>query len=467
MRIKFFLCTLFLLLFNLTAFTQSVYHVQYKTNPAAEPGTYNALFVRYDDGTGLIRLKYIPDHGKDSMLVQMSVQEQYEDMKEDNLPDNMLFYKLLNPEFIYGTVNSDFKPSLICFRLDSVSEMYEPLGIISAAEFNDSNKKIFGIAGQEGLNGTMQNNEKRIIPFISVNFIDNKDLTKNLVLQYFTAKDDFYKNLFGPGTRGLTIEERNTRMILLAVANIKDSLIGNACLMDMNRMVESFREIAFFLGIKFEYITVSGNSYNKKMVEDAIKSITPNSNDIVVFYYSGHGFRKPKDKRPFPYIDLRPVPDNSYMVNSLNMEDIFTSIKKKGARFNLVLSDCCNTEVSATNAVSPPIPQKRGPGITWSTENCRALFLNPRPMSILATAADAGQRATSNNKFGGFFSYFFKEAVENNFSYFKTNVNWTQLLTDVKKQTAFKADHTYCDRPFIPANICVQYPNYKIKYGRF
>jgi hypothetical protein len=467
MRIRFCLCTLFLLLINLAAFNQSVYDVRFKTDAVAESGTYNALFVRYDDGTGLIRLKYTPGSGKDSMLVEMNVQEQYEDIGADNLPDNMLFYKLLNPEFIYGSGNSNFKPFLICFKLDSISGMYEPLGIISAAAFNDTNKKTFEIVDEGGLNTGIQKNVKMIIPFISVDFIDNKDLTKNLVLQYFTAKDDFYKNLFGPGTRGLTTEERNTRMILLAVANIKDSLIGNACLMDMNRMVESFREIAFFLGIKFEYITVSGNSYNKKMVEDAIKSITPNSNDIVVFYYSGHGFRKANDKRPFPYIDLRPVPDKTYMVNSLNMEDIFTSIKKKGARFNLVLSDCCNTEVTATNAVSPPIPQKRGPGITWSTENCRALFLNPRPMSVLATAADAGQRATSNNKFGGFFSYFFKESVENNFSYFKANVNWTQLLTDVKKQTAFKADHTYCDRPFIPANICVQYPNYKIQYGRF
>jgi hypothetical protein len=87
-------------------------------------------------------------------------------------------------------------------------------------------------------------------------------------------------------------------------------------------------------------------------------------------------------------------------------------------------------------------------------------------MSVLATAASSGQKASSNNDFGGFFSYYFKAAMENYSSKLKNNVTWDLVLQDTKAQTIRKANHTYCDKPYIPANICQQYPDYKIVFGK-
>ncbi len=467
MKINLLFTALFLITVRFTAFTQSVYQLQYKLPAAHDTNTRHAFFVRYNDGTGLIRLKYVSPLNGDSMLVQLNVQEQYPDLNDINTDNNKIFYKLLKPAFLKGTDSANYSPPIICFQKDTLTALFEPLGIIAADEFAKTNTTTFEVIKTTGSNSTSEGAAKKIFPFISVEYIESKDLTKIFVSRYFSRNDDFYKNLFLPTAARGNLTDPNTKLILLTVANIKDSIIGGSCLKDMNRMVLTFRELTAFLGIKFEYKTISGNDYNKKNVEDAIKAITPNPNDIVVFYYSGHGFRKLKDKRRFPYIDLRPKPDNTYMINSLNMDDIFSSIKKKGARFNLVLSDCCNTEVGETNAVSEPIPDKRGPGMTWNPDNCMALFLNPEPVSILATAADEGQRATSNNKFGGFFSYFFKMSVESYFSYFKKDVTWDQILGDIKIQTADKAEHTYCDKPYIPENICLQYPYFKIQKGRF
>jgi hypothetical protein len=294
-----------------------------------------------------------------------------------------------------------------------------------------------------------------------VTFLDKKKLDKDLVLQYFTKQDIFYKNLFETQTRALSPFEKSTRMILLAVANVNEPEIGASCLKDMNRAVETFSKLADFMGIKFESRTVAGSNYNKATVEKQIASLTPALNDIVVFYYSGHGFRKPKDSRRFPYIDLREKPDNTYMENSMNIEDVYDAIRKKGARLNLVIGDCCNTEVSAKNAIGAPIPRKKGFSLEWNLENCRTLFLNPLPRSILVTAADRDQKASSNNEFGGFFSFFFKTSMENQLGFFKKNVSWENVLNDAKKSTITKAEHTYCDKPYIPENICEQYPIWK------
>ena len=131
-----------------------------------------------------------------------------------------------------------------------------------------------------------------------------------------------------------------------------------------------------------------------------------------------------------------------------------------------MISDCCNTVPEARNAVGRPVLQQRGSDLEWNTDNCKALFLNPNPVSLLTTAADLGQKASSNNQFGGFFSYFFKTAMENHFARFVKNVTWDGVMQETTKETIFKANHTYCDKPYTDENICKQNPFYKMVFGR-
>lgn len=437
MKIKIVLTLLFCSAISVVISAQSLY--QFKYNLAKDNGAtnYTAFFILQDNGTGTIRIKYPSKENGENILLEMNAEEQYSDIP--NVANDKLFYKLTNPVFISGTANVKYEPAIIVFTKNISTGEYEPMGIIN------------GTAGSDTTVNT----------FSSVTFLDKKNLEKDLVLEYFTKQDIFYKNLFETQTRALSPFEKNTRLILLAVANINEPEIGASCLKDMNRAVETFTKLANFMEIKFESKTISGNDYNKATVEKQIASLTPAPNDIIVFYYSGHGFRKSKDSRRFPYIDLRAKPDNTYMVNSLNIEDIYDSIRKKGARLNLIIGDCCNTEVTAKNAIGAPIPRTKGFSLEWNLENCRALFLNPMPRSILVTAADIDQKASSNNDFGGFFSYFFKTSMENQLSFFNKNANWENVLNDTKRTTIVKAEHTYCDKPYIPENICEQYPIWK------
>src|SRR5205814_980359 len=102
----------------------------------------------------------------------------------------------------------------------------------------------------------------------------------------------------------------------------------------------------------------------------------------------------------------------------------------------------------------------------WSQDNCRQLFLNPTPTSVLITASDVGQYSAADSTEGSLFTIFFKAALENNITNFKKNVSWDQVVAEAKNSTSIKARHTYCDRPFIPANICAQDPLPKVVMGR-
>ncbi|MBK6379587.1 MAG: hypothetical protein IPF72_07560 [Chitinophagaceae bacterium] len=185
------------------------------------------------------------------------------------------------------------------------------------------------------------------------------------------------------------------------------------------------------------------------------------SNDIVIFYFNGHGFRKPTDGRPGPYIDLKDERNFRIMEASASMEDIYATIRAKRARLSLVLSECCNALITDTNPLAEPPAVKKSFGINWSTENCRNLFLNKTPMSILGAAASPSMLAASNNNFGGFFSYFFRTSLETHFSFAKTAVNWDQVFKQTAEQTKYKADRTYCDN--VTKKKCNQLPYYRIE----
>jgi hypothetical protein len=161
--------------------------------------------------------------------------------------------------------------------------------------------------------------------------------------------------------------------------------------------------------------------------------------------------------------------NKKYLDNSLSTEDISVMIRNKGARLNLIISECCNDDVKSTNPIAnePPMAGKKGGlGINWSTKNCRDLFLNAMPTTILAYAASPYQLAISNPEFGGYFSTFFRNSLETNLGFSKTNVKWDDIFDLTKQQTETMAGRTWCnDEKTVKCNR--QRPDANIIYGRF
>jgi Caspase domain len=438
------------LLCCLTATTlrsQTVYELSFSLPHAAGDIPSRAFFVDHKDGKGKMRIRFIDPVSKDSILAEL---EAAEDLADANCNEDRLWYKLSRLSYIDSRDPAIPLPAYLSFRKDATNGLFEPWGLTNdAKDCNAASTRFTGIS-----------------------MIEPKDLTKEFVLTWFKPYDLFYRNLFVTNnTRALTMAERNIKLYLLFVANVTDAKIGIADRKNMNEAIAFFRKIKDHLGIdQFLYDTVAGANYSKATVEQKLKTfLTPGPNDIVVFYYSGHGYRQPKDGRPGPYIDLRIDYKKSYLVNSLSMEDIRDIIVKKGARLNLVLSDCCNAYVTDTNPMvqEQPISGKKGGfDLEWSVQNSRDLFLSTTPTTILATAAEPYQLAISNPIFGGFFSTFFRNAVDSHLSYSKSKVTWTDVFEQAKAQTERKTNRTWCnDAKTIKCGK--QRPFVHIQYGRF
>ena len=438
----------------LSATGQSIYELSFPYPDNNNVIAYKALFINYNNDKGQARLMFKAINSNDSLLVDFDVAEENAEAVAACNTGERMYYKLQNPKFIEGANQNINFPAYICFKKDAISGLYEPMGV--AASSTDCKTDI--------------------VKFNKIVTVNKKDLSKEFVLTYFKPYDVFYRNIFVTNnSKDLTTEERNVTLYLLFVANVTDTIIGTANSKDMYDAIKFFGKVKDFLGINsYVYDTVTRINFNRQTVLSKINNLNPGSKDIVVFYYAGHGYRQPKDGRPGPYIDLRDLivdKQKKYSDNSLSMEDITDIIKKKGARLNLLISDCCNDSVTKTNPIAkePAITGKKGMfDQFWNTQKCRDLFLNANPTTILAAAASPYQLAVSNSVFGGYFSNFFINALETNLSLASTNPKliWDDVFNQTKQQTETKAGRTWCDdAKTIKCNR--QRPYVNIMYGRF
>ncbi|WP_153798709.1 caspase family protein [Foetidibacter luteolus] len=425
---------------------QSLYNFKYSFNADGHTEYYNAFMVRYDDGTGLIRVQFIDSTTGEHYLVAMEMSESYEAENEHAAvkDSNLLFFTGFNPVVISGDTSEGYDPDIYVFAKDEASGYYDPLKVFSYS--NDEN-----------------NDELAEGDFTDVRLLEAEDLTEEFVGQFFFKEEDFYKDLFSTSVRQLTADEKKTTLHLLIVANTNDPDIGSTCNLDKDRTLKTFTDLSEFMHLKLNAKTISGNDYSKKSVEDALSAIQPSPRDIVIFYYSGHGFSK-NDNYQYPYLELRSKSFESLDEHSINVEDIYNFLKQKKANVTLVISDCCNSAPETAPAISGELALTRSSSLGWNLNNCFQLFLPPAPIAMLATAATKGEMSAGNNSYGGFFTSNLRSTLVNYLSpvfSFKA-VSWDKLIDEAKVQTAKKANGTLCNLPDGTRKRCVQHPVYKM-----
>ncbi|MBK6635177.1 MAG: hypothetical protein IPG38_13505 [Chitinophagaceae bacterium] len=284
MKKRFFIHGL-ILLFSFSLRSQTLYQVSFVYPAANDSNAYNAFLVNYDDGKGLVRLKYTASPGDQNMLVEMELTEEYADITSGCYNADLVFYKAGKPKYIDGTETDNSRlPQYFVFKKDPLTGLFEPFGVSSTQE----TCKIAAIV------------------FNSVRYPEQKDLTNEYVLEYFKKSDRFYTNLFETRTRALTVSEKNIKLHLLVVANITDTVIGPAGRSDMNNAITFFRKISGFLGIQFVLgDTITGNKYNKETVEKALRTFGPIQTISLYSIIPAMDSANQKDNRRPPYIDLR------------------------------------------------------------------------------------------------------------------------------------------------------------------
>jgi len=175
------------------------------------------------------------------------------------------------------------------------------------------------------------------------------------------------------------------------VAATEDRTIGDVVEKDLRKVKRLVQSISKYTGLKLNEKTITGNNLNYSNVIAAL-DMSISKEDVVFFYYSGHGARTYHKKTKWPSLALEGM---TTPVNKLlDLDIIIAKIQEKNPRFFMVIADTCNNPVEGEG--------NKNIEVLSASKNYQELFLKYYG-HIIASSSKPGQKSWGNNT-GSFFT---------------------------------------------------------------
>lgn len=200
---------------------------------------------------------------------------------------------------------------------------------------------------------------------------------------------------------------------------------------DSKNMQRFFSDIARNLNYRNSMHNHTGAEFTTAYIDREIDNLNVGRNDVVVFYYSGHGANLRNDK--WPTLDLLDKPYwSSRILARLNT-------KCANAKLVLFITDCCNSYINSgitpTSSFNPV-----------DDNNVVKLFTGFKgKKKVIITAAKPGQSSVSDLRYGAWFGISFRQAVKENTSNDSSNPTWEKVMQDARRLTLHytRGDHQH------------------------
>ena len=212
-------------------------------------------------------------------------------------------------------------------------------------------------------------------------------------------------------------------------ADTNDESIGKSTMLDLNSVSNMLVEAQSSLKGKMEFVYyIYPDDYcSPQNLRKVLDNIRCQSDDVVFFYYSGHGVRSMQDTSPYPQMCLGQT-NEAQMVS---VEGVDRALARKNPRLRFVITDCCNSE---DEYVTPKLEISKGNSMVNARRagNYEKLFMG-KYGNMIVTSSKAGETSSCNNQLGGFFTYCLLAVLDKAIRQDVTD--WQVIMDAVKKST--------------------------------
>lgn len=205
-------------------------------------------------------------------------------------------------------------------------------------------------------------------------------------------------------------------------SNIEESVEA-----DYDNMKRELTKVCRDTRLRPRFRKFTGTRVSADIIE-AILDLKVKDDDVVVFYYSGHGMRFASQEDSFPVLDFQ------YGDYVLSQWDITQVIMSKQPRLVLSITDCCNNVIEKWFSFGDRKERRK---------NMRKLFLDSTG-TYIATAAQPGEYSYGLNgnwweldlRAGGFYTNAFLETLQQETGKENPDISWDLIfqLASLKTQ---------------------------------
>lgn len=234
-------------------------------------------------------------------------------------------------------------------------------------------------------------------------------------------------------------------MHAILVGDTNDYSQGTTMHKDINNMHAELTKAANMTGMKYEVILTYGSSTNRDNILNQIDQLKIEPDDVVVAYFSSHGYRTRAKTSPWPNIFF----SNEY--NGVELDLIIDMISQKGPRLLIAIADCCNNVIEGVN--TQKTFEKRPVARALSTTehiklNYKNLFVKSAGV-VIFTGSEPGDVSWGLIGRGGVLTLAFihelKAAVNDN-----QPAEWEEMLSKLESRIAMINPSRGREKPQIP-----------------
>lgn len=215
-------------------------------------------------------------------------------------------------------------------------------------------------------------------------------------------------------------------LIAFIVADTYDEYVGTSVGIDFDNVRQEMKNVSQYTGLDLKEILIEGRANTTQNFLQTLKSINTNKDDVVVFFYAGHGYRTPsKGTNPWPNLVF--TQEKGRQHKGIPYEYVIYQLMEKKPRLLITIADVCNDLL--TDKKAPPVVTKMwagAPNVEHIRANYKHLYLDEAGM-INITAAKMGETAAGDDDEGGLFTKAFLASMKFE-SANATSANWRTLI---------------------------------------
>lgn len=212
-----------------------------------------------------------------------------------------------------------------------------------------------------------------------------------------------------------TVEAATLHTII--VVDTDDPSIGKSVLIDATAMESEVRSISVNTSLKLNPKVFAGKNLIRDDVLEYLKRLQIKSDDSVIFFWAGHGYRTNSKSSKWPALFF------GWHQKGLDFKQVIKIIRDKKPNMALIMADTCNNVIDEESA---PSFKDRFLFSNDYSKGYKALFRDFHGI-VVTTSADVGETAKGNTATGGYYTHAFLNSLRNEI-YNSKRYSWEAII---------------------------------------